>query len=267
MQVANHNWNAEDYARNSSAQFAWALELIEKLALQGNESVLDIGCGDGKVTAYLAHILDKGRVLGIDAAAEMVERAALHFPPERYPNLSFARMDAAQIVLSERFDWAFSSAALHWVADHKAVLRSTHSCLKPEGRILFQMGGRGNAKEVSRIVQEVTGRPQWQRYFDGFTFPYHFYGPEDYEQWLAQSGFCPRRVELIPKDMQHQGRQGLKGWLRTTWFPYTDRFPVGLRDVFLDQVVELYTALYPLDAQGNTHVNMVRLEVEAHALT
>lgn len=116
-------------------------------------------------------------------------------------------------------------------------------------------------------MQDVVGLPRWQRYFDGFTSPYHFYRPEDCETWLAQSGFCLWRVELIPKDMRHQRKQGLKGWLRTTWFPYTACLPVKLHDVFLDEVVDIYTTMYPIDAEGNAHVNMVRLEVEAHALS
>lgn len=114
----------------------------------------------------------------------------------------------------------------------------------------FSNGGHGNEQEVFRIVQDVVGLPRWQRYFDGFTFPYHFYWPEDYETRLAQSGFCPRNIELILNDMQQQGKQGLKGWLRTTWFPYTACLPVNLHDVFLDEVVDTYTTMYPIDAQG-----------------
>jgi trans-aconitate 2-methyltransferase len=267
MSITEQHWDADEYARHSSVQWQWAMELIAKLALRGDESILDIGCGDGKVTAHLAQILGNGSVVGIDAAATMIGRSTRQFPPEQYPNVSFVCMDATAIRLVQRFDWAFSNATLHWVADHVAVLTGTHDCLKPGGKILFQMGGRGNAQEIFRIVQEVTELSRWQQYFEDFIPPYHFYGPEDYEQWLAQCGFLPRRIELIPKDMQHRGRQGLIGWLRTTWFPYTDRLPAHLRDLFLEEVIENYTSLHPLDADGNTHVEMVRLEVEAHALS
>jgi trans-aconitate 2-methyltransferase len=267
MPIAEQHWDADDYAHHSSAQWQWAMELIAKLALRGDESILDIGCGDGKVSARLAQIVSSGIVVGIDAAATMINRSVQQFPPERYPNLYFACMDAASIRLAKRFDWAFSNAALHWVADHVAVLTGTHASLKSGGKILFQMGGRGNAHEIFRIVRGITGLPRWCQYFDDFIPPYHFYGPEDYEQWLAQCDFLPRRIELIPKDMQHRGRPGLIGWLRSTWFPYTDRLPAQQRDLFLEEVVENYLSLYPLDADGNTHVEMVRLEVEAYALS
>lgn len=266
MQPAQQKWNAEDYARNSSAQMEWAQALIAKLDLRGSEAMLDIGCGDGKISAQLARACKNGKVLGVDLSEDMIRIAAEQFPPATYPNLSFLRMDATAIRLSERFDIAFSNATLHWVRDHLAVLQGAHACLKPGGRILFQMGGRGNAPGVFAAIGSLLGQPQWQRYFEKFTSPYHFYGPEEYEVWLSATGFCPLRVELVPKDMQHRGLEGLKGWLRTTWFPYTDRLPPALRDIFLTELVNTYAQAHPLDALGDTHVEMVRLEVEAHAL-
>ncbi|MDD5244740.1 MAG: hypothetical protein PHU49_12055, partial [Syntrophorhabdaceae bacterium] len=117
--------------------------------------------------------------------------------------------------------------------------------------------------EVLDTIEEIIRGARWQQYYEDFTLPYHFYGPEEYKAWLPDNGFHPVRVELLPKDMQHQGAEGLMGWLRTTWFPYTDRLPMELRDPFLAEVVETYTAAHPIDSLGNTHVKMVRLEVEA----
>lgn len=265
MQSAKQNWNAEDYAKNSSAQLEWARELIAKLSLQGNESLLDIGCGDGKITAQLASFT-AGHVLGIDSSTSMIHVASERFPSISHPNLSFVQMDAADIRLSERFDIAFSNAVLHWVEDHISVLRGTRGCLNSGGKLLFQMGGHGNAGGMFYVVQEVVRRSRWKMYYEDFASPYHFYGPEEYQAWLSQCGFHSARIELIPKDMRHQGKKGLMGWLRTTWFPYTDRLPVELRGAFLDEVVETYTAAYPVSALGETHIKMVRLEVEAYAL-
>jgi trans-aconitate methyltransferase len=264
MGSLKHNWNADDYANNSSAQLQWAEELISKLALKGSESLLDIGCGDGKISAQLARIVKNGHVLGIDSSENMIKRASEQFPAAANPNLSFLRMDATEIRLSQMFDVAFSNAALHWVKDHITVLRGVHSCLKSGGKILFQMGGHGNAAEVFNAIQEIIERPGWKQYFEVFVPPYYFYKPEDYETWLPECGFSSARVELIPKDMQHDRAKGLTGWLRTTWFPYTDCLPVELRDAFLGELAETYTATHPADALGNTHVKMVRLEVEAY---
>lgn len=242
MAADNHKqgWNAEDYARNSSAQLKWAKELIAKLCLKGNESLLDIGCGDGKVTALLASIT-AGRVTGIDSSSSMISAAGRKFPSSDYGNLSFVQMDAADMRLGEKFDIAFSNAALHWVQDHVAVLSGVRECLKSGAKLLFQMGGRGNASEMFGVLTEVEERPRWQTYFEDFTAPYHFYGPREYRAWLPKCGFALTRAQLIPKDMRHQSTEELTGWLRTTAFPYTDRLPAGLRDSFLDEVVETYT--------------------------
>ena len=266
MESVKHIWNADDYAKNSSAQSQWAEELIAKLALKGCEFVIDIGCGDGKITAQLARVVNNGYVLGIDSSESMIRRASEQFPGTTITNLSFRHMDATEICLSEKFDVAFSNATLHWVKDQTAVLRGVHSCLKPGGKVLFQMGGRGNAAKISDTIREIIVRPKWQQYYEGFKPPYHFYSPEEYKVWLVDNCFHPVRVELIPKDMQHAGIEGVTGWLRTTWFPYTDRLPTELREVFLGEVVETYLAAYPIDDRGNSHISMVRLEVQAYAL-
>jgi trans-aconitate methyltransferase len=266
MQTAKHQWDAEDYAKNSSAQLAWAQELIAKLDLCGSEAVLDMGCGDGKISAQLARAVGSGRVLGIDLSDSMIRFASRQHPRTENPNLSFRQMDATNIRLPERFDIVFSNATLHWVHDHVAVLRGVHGALNRGGRILFQMGGHGAVAEVLNAIEEVMRHPRWLHYFADFTSPYHFYGPEEYGKWLSECGFRPQRVELIEKDMQHRGVEGLTGWLRTTWFPYTDCLPGDLREAFLAEVVAAYTSTFPIDASGNSHVRMVRLEVAAVAL-
>lgn len=87
---------------------------------------------------------------------------------------------------------------------------------------------------------------------------------KDYEQWLEETGYEPKRIELLSKDMVHENEDGLKGWLRTTWFPYTDQLPDSEKEKFLDSIVEQYFNEHPVDSEGKTHVKMVRLEIEAN---
>ena len=257
------DWDAQDYAAHSAAQQEWARELIDKLRLRGDEDVLDIGCGDGRPTALIAERLPEGSVLGVDKSASMIELAGRQFPPAGHHNLSFRQMDATRLELSRDFDIAFSTAALHWVEDHEAILCGVRACLRPGGRLLFQMGGRGNVAEALAVVQEVVARRRWRGSFDGFASPYHFHGVDEYEAWLPRAGFRVARAELIPKDMRHSGRSAFLGWLRTTWFPWADRVPVDLRDEFLDEVAAAYVSARPPDDDGVFHVQVVRLEVEA----
>jgi trans-aconitate methyltransferase len=129
------------------------------------------------------------------------------------------------------------------------------------------MAGKGNAQDVLAVIEEYISEEDCKPYFKNFSFPYGFYGPEQYKTWLKDTGFIPERVELIPKDMTLAGKDGLADWIRTTWLPFTERVPAALRDTFISEIVDRYVAAYPLDSKGNAHVKMTRLEVQATKLT
>ncbi len=258
MTERGYGWDAEQYARNSSAQFQWALELIGKLSLRGGERILDIGCGDGKVTAELARRVPRGEVVGVDSSEEMIRKASAAFP-----GLRFLTMDARALSFEGTFDVIFSSAVLHWVRDHRAVLDGVQKSLRPGGRVLFQMGGRGNGEEIFTVAEQMLKDKTWNPFFTGFEFPWSFYGPDQYRPWLLEAGLLPRRVELLPRDLRQKGKVGLLGWIRTTWMPYTERLPADLQEQFLSEIAERFLADHPLTPQGEAVVRMVRLEVEA----
>ena len=126
------------------------------------------------------------------------------------------------------------------------------------------MGGQGNVVDLIAVLDEMIARAPWGEYFADFSFPYGFYGPEEYTGWLAQGGLVADRLELIPKDMVHKNAAALVGWVRTTWLPYTQRVPEARRESFVEELIESYLAAHPPDSEGRTHVRMVRLEVEGH---
>ena len=257
------NWNAEDYAKHSTQQKKWARELIARLHLKDGEDVLDIGCGDGLVTAQIAALTPTGRVVGINYAPDMIAHAARHYPAEKHPNLSFRVTDARELAFEEEFDVVFSNAVLHWVRDHAPVVRGIARALRPGGRLLLQMGGQGNAAGMIAAHDEVRARTHWRQWFENFEFPYGFLGVQDYQHLLAEAGLQAQQVELIEKDMQHEGREGLAGWVRTTWMPYATCVPQDRREDFIAEVVDTYLEHHPLDEAGKAHVAMVRLQVQA----
>ncbi len=294
-------WNAADYAANSAVQQTWARELIAQLHLRGDEHVLDVGCGDGKVTAELARAVPKGSVTGIDASPEMIRFARKTFPPGKHPNLEFQAMDALEITFAAlsapspppreeragarrptvsnsnprsplgrgegeetpRFDIVFSSSVLHWVADHPAFLRGAAACLRPGGRLVVSCGGKGNAQDVFVALRPEMRLKRWCKFFRKLPKPYFFHSPADYEKWLPRFGFKMHSVKLTPKDAVYQGRDRFVAWFRTTWLPYTQRVPEDLREEFTASVVDRYLAKHPPDAEGRVRVRMVRLEIDA----
>lgn len=256
-------WNPEDYAQHSAAQLQWAQELRSHLQLQGSEAILDVGCGDGKITADFAAHLPHGRVMGVDFSAPMIDYARSAYPPATYPNLSFAQMDARSLSFEAEFDLLFSNAVLHWVDDHPAFLQGAYRALRPGGRLILSCGGEGNAEGILQAVTQVVSQSSWQSYFDKFENPYFFHGLTIYREWLTAAGWQIHRLELVPKDMRHPGAAGLADWLRTTWMPITHRVPVTERERLIQDCVQTYLIHHPLDDQGWVHVDMVRLEVDA----
>jgi len=259
----NYEWDAADYEKHSSPQQQWARDVIRTLNLTGNERILDIGCGDGKVTAELAALVPAGSVLGIDSSESMVEFANQRFPPGHFPNLQFRWGDATRLAYRDEFDLIVSFTSLQWVSDHLAVLSGIKRGLKPDGRTVLQFGGKGNAMPLLQVMDELTTHKRWKGYFFGFTYPWLFYGVEEYRGFIDRVGLSPERIELIPKDMVHDGEEALKGWMRAVFLPYTERLPGGLREDFIGEIASAYVRRYPLDENGQIHVQMVRLEVEA----
>lgn len=256
-------WNPAAYAANSAVQLSWARELIARLELRGHEHVLDVGCGDGKVTAEIARVVPRGAVVGADVSTEMIGFAREAFPPAVQPNLEFHVMDARKIKFARQFDLAFSNAALHWVDDHAAVLRGLAAVLKPGGRLVISCGGQGNAQDVFLALRPELRSPRWREFFRQMPKPYFFYALGDYERWLPQAGFKINSIELTPKDTVYPGADGFATWLRSTWLPYVQRVPEEFREEFIRAVTERYLAQYPPDGDGNVHVRMVRLEMDA----
>ena len=244
-------------------QQSWARELIAKLKLRGDERVLDLGCGDGKVTAELARTVPCGEVTGVDASADMVAFAKKTFGASKISNLKFEVCDAREIQAEAKFDLVFSNAALHWVDDHEAVLRAVAGVLKPGGRLVVSCGGKGNAHDVFLALRPEMRLERWREYFRKMPLPYFFYAPADYEQWLPKFGFKINAVALAPKDATYAGADGFATWLRATWLPFTQRVPQNLREEFIAAVTQRYLAKHPPDADGKVHVKMVRLEIDA----
>jgi trans-aconitate 2-methyltransferase len=258
MPESVHPWNPADYARHSQGQQRWARELLSSLNLQPYESVLDVGCGDGRITSEIANLVPAGQALGVDRSAAMVDFAAQHFPAGKFPNLSFQTADAAALPFRSEFDFVYSSAALHWVRDHRLVLAGIARSLRPGGRCLLQMGGKGNGVGVVEAFERAGARLS--------EFPYAFYGDHEYRPLLEEAGLIVDWVELVPKDMVHPHRQAFTGWIRTAWLPYHQHISEAGKGEFLESVTDRFAEAHPADAAGAFHVRMVRLQVRGHRL-
>jgi len=194
--VSRISWDPQDYARNSRIQEEYGRKQLAQLALTGNEAVLDIGCGDGRITAELAQRVPRGRVVGVDISPGMI--AAARETHERlHRNLTFEVADAKALSFEPEFDLVFSTSALHWVKDHLEVLKGIRHALKPGGKIYLTFGARGTLSGLAPVLAALMEHPRWKSRFRDFEIPFGFYGPEEYRGWLNQLGFVVESLELI----------------------------------------------------------------------
>ena len=254
-------WDAADYAKNSQGQYNWAISNLGKLGLTGSEVVLDVGCGDGKISAEIASRVPSGRVLGVDQSDKMIDLAR---NSHSLSNLEFLVQDAQILDFLEESDRVFSNSAIHWMPNQEAVVRGIARALRPGGRIFLSMGGRGTAFHARTAIEELMATPPWDRYLAGASSPHHFYGPEEYEPWLTSAGLRVDRVELVPKPMRLRDARALHGWLRTTWMTYVQRMPEPSRVMFLRAFMLRVLSGCQVSTDGSLTMPMVNLEVEAH---
>ncbi|MEX2016212.1 MAG: methyltransferase domain-containing protein [Candidatus Hydrogenedentales bacterium] len=258
----NIRWDAEEYARSSSAQAEWGRELMASIPFAGDEAVLDIGCGDGKVTVLLAEKVARGRVVGVDSSVDMVTLARERYGAASSDRLRFEVMNARALSFDVEIDVVFSNSTLHWIEDHRPVLAGIRRALKPGGRAYLRFGGKGATKEITALLYEFMQRPEWAPYFEGFVSPMGFFEPAEYIPWLEEAGLTPERVELLPRTMRHTV-DNFTAWVRTTKLPYTQRVPEAERERFIRELVAEYIKRHPPDAEGKIGVTMNRLDVVA----
>lgn len=177
-------------------------------------------------------------------------------------NLRFIMGDMLDLPFDGRSDMVSSNTGLHWVSDHGRAFSGIARALRPGGRALLQMGGRGNAAPILELADEMLAEEPWTTFSSIRPSRYAFYGPDEEHELLEAAGLTPVRVELIGKDMAFDNPDGLAGWIRTTWHLYLDRLPEEVRPAFIAGLTARYVERSP-SQDGRIHVLMVRLEVEA----
>jgi trans-aconitate 2-methyltransferase len=172
------------YAEASRHQKEWGRRIVAELELSGNERVLDLGCGDGALTAEIARLVPRGTVLGIDSSPGMIDAARR----VQGGNLSVELMDIDALDFDGRFDVIFSNATLHWVKDHRRLLLNCRRALAGNGRLRFNFGGRGNCARFISVVSEAMESGRFSAYFRDFDWPWYMPGADDYERLARESG-------------------------------------------------------------------------------
>ena len=242
-------WDAEVYHRVSDIQFGWAMEVLDRLSLNGDELVLDAGCGSGRVTQALADRLPRGRIIAVDASSEMVEKAKQVLGPRA----DVRAVDLVRLEIEEQVDLVFSNAVFHWIADHDELFGRLHGALAPGGRLVAQCGGEGNVAALGAAIRAVAETTIYKEHLQGFPGMWNFASAEETEVRLRGAGFEEARCWLESKRVTpEQPREFLA---TVTLGPQLARLPDDRKEGFVTDVMEKLEEPLALD--------YVRLNIEA----
>jgi trans-aconitate methyltransferase len=195
------SWDAEQYEGKHSFVWRLAAGVVELLAPQSGERILDVGCGTGQLTAEIAK--QGAQVVGLDSSVTMIGQAR-----QNYPGLTFALGDATNFHFEEPFDAVFSNAALHWVKQSDAAAESFARALKPGGRFVAEFGGHGNTGSILRALRAALGHQSDAR------CPWYYPSVAEYAAILERHGLEVRHAELFDRPTPLEGENGMDDWLR-----------------------------------------------------
>jgi trans-aconitate 2-methyltransferase len=245
------DWDAATYHRVGTPQARWAERVLERLDLRGDETVLDAGCGSGRVTAMLLERLPEGRVIAVDSSPSMVAAAREALPADRVDTMVCNLVD---LELDEPVDAVFSNAVFHWVLDHDRLFERLHAALRPGGQLVAQCGGKGNIAAFKAAMEAVAAREPYAEHIAGWT-PWNYASPDVTEERLRRAGFAQARCWRTDEPVEPED---LESFVSTVCLgAHLDRLPEDLR--------EPYTADVLVVAGEPLLLEYVRLNIDARA--
>lgn len=233
-------WDAGAYHRESTLQSWLAAQSLAALTLAGDDRVLDVGCGDGKVTVQIARRLPRGRLLGIDPSHHMIDYAHRHLSA---PNLAFAVADVRALPCRGAFDLVVSFNALHWVPEQQRALESVREALAPGGRTFLQMVPRGERRALEAVIEDTRSSPRWSRWFTDFRKPFLHLTPDEYAQVATAAGLTVERIDVQARRWDFETRDAFVRFAEATFVEWTRMLPAEHRDAFIHDVLDRYATL------------------------
>ena len=259
MTIRKQVWDADAYHKNSSVQLKAADDLINNVSFIGDEDVLDIGCGDGKITLMLSEIANRGSVLGVDLSDEMIEFAKKKF--ENNKNISFMQLDARELAFNNQFDVIFSSYALHWVVNFDDFMKRVYKALKPGGKILFTIP-LGISRPLEQASIQVMKDPKWSKYFIDYDEPWQFSPQSEYNDMVSSSGFEVKKCNVFNHKKVFDSVEEYKNYI-IQWYPYPHQVEASKRDEFFDEIIQKSLEMETVYPDGKVNFEFPQIDIIA----
>jgi len=240
--ISQQQWKPTVYSKTSDTRVMIAQEVLSaaNYTFHGNESVLDIGCGTGSITAAIAKIVSKGSALGIDSSKNMVNDANLKYQDS---NLQFITKDATNIpTISKKFDLVTSFACLHWVPDQIAVLKGIEHALNSNGQAILMLYPK--CEILWEALDSIINIAPWTQHFDSFNDPYCFFNCNDYKEFIKQTSLRLISIKYLEINIPNSTKEKYKN-LITSWLPHLQVIPEKLHDQFMNELLDQISQLFP----------------------
>jgi len=245
------DWNPELYNRFRRYREEPFLAILERLTLRGDESIIDLGCGSGENTVELARRAPKGRALGIDSSAAMIQAAnkvRKDLEPKLKRRVSFREGDVREFDADREYSLVFSNATLQWVPNHREVFKKIFTALVPGGRVVVQMP-KNDRETTQMTILKLAGEPPWKELLGPVMVPSRSVpGPDHYDNLLTEIGFA--EVKCYDHVFQHPMRNtgDIVEWSRaTTLRPFLDVLAEDKHEGFLSVLVQRLNKAYATD--------------------
>lgn len=233
--MKTYEFDGEKYKAASAHQKEWGTGLISKLTLQGDEKILDLGCGDGSLTKQLSSLVPNGKVIGIDASMGMIKTAK----KLSRDNLEFMQIDINDLDFFDEFDIIYSNAALHWVTDHHRLLQNSHTALKKGGIILWEFGSEGNTVNFLEVIRRNIMEDTYREYFKDFGSPWFFPSKKQYETMISEIAYSDFVITEVNRDKFFETSDAMIKWIdQPCIVPFIEWIPDVLKDRFRETVIE-----------------------------
>lgn len=237
---AARDWNAGVYHRVSNPQLGWGLPVVDRLPLQGDETVLDVGCGTGRLTEKLLERLPRGRAVGVDRSGNMLLVAREYLAPRFAGQIAFVHADAAALPFADVADAVFSTATFHWVLDHDRLFASLFAALKRGGRLVAQCGGGANLHHVHERCERLMREPLFAPHYTRWTSPWEFADAETTTRRLERAGFVDIETSIYSSPILQPDGPAYREFVEhVICRPHLSYLPdETLRGRFLDRLTE-----------------------------
>lgn len=238
--------------------------MFDRFAWTGKEHVLDIGCGDGRITRFLSNYVPYGDVLAIDGSPSMIHYARQNHASSK---LQFELSEVTDSLFYEKFpsyfDLIVSFHCLHWVDNQLVVLLGIKKCLKPGGRAFIRLTSKG-WDPIQENADALIRSEKWNPHFITFKDPVHRFNTEEYLCLIREAGLNSIQIEEVYEDDTFHDRLLLAKQIKS-WLPHLKHLPKTLQGVFLDDLIDQYLLHVPPEDNGTIHLYDCYLEIEIEA--